>query len=236
MSVHLPIVYGCFHFIRLELWQRLYGPQSWTHSLSGSLQQSLPTSPLTNENFSLLFLRYLISNAFILDMHLSFILGSKTVGLSSKINLSFVNSSKKYIYDCRRKCSDWPGVPTGFSLTIDIDRHATEQKGPSAIKSTCSKRLPGVRPWLWCWDYTGEKESVSLLVLMEWPVLISGAPEQLEHWPSLFLMSWKVDGLPLCPFIIPTSSPHQSLTWEASKCFWLFCSLTVCLPCSVSAA
>lgn len=61
------------------------------------LQKSLRTSALTREHFSPLFLRYLISNVFILDMHFSFILGSKTVAPSlspPQKNLSFVNSIK----------------------------------------------------------------------------------------------------------------------------------------------
>ena len=43
---------------------------------------------------STLFLRSLISNACILDTHLSFILGSETVGHSSK-QFFFINSGKR---------------------------------------------------------------------------------------------------------------------------------------------
>lgn len=107
------------------------------------LQKSLRTSALTREHFSPLFLRYLISNVFILDMHFSFILGNKTVAPSlspPQKNLSFVNSIKNtyMIVDGR--------ALTGLEsqrLFIDQTLTATPlEKGPSASKSTRSTRPP----------------------------------------------------------------------------------------------
>lgn len=74
-------------------WRYIYPPRP--KILSGHLQKHLLTLVVTDENFSPLFSRYLASNAFTLDIHISFSLGGKTASLSSKKKVFFLSSSKK---------------------------------------------------------------------------------------------------------------------------------------------